>query len=186
MPAPMQQSRLRTDVVRIPLKMHVGAPAVSVVSEGQQVKRGTMIADIREKAMGGIDFDIIALADIITPDGTVRAEKGDIVDTVRTDFNGNVSSDRLYLGPYNVVEKDAPVEYRISEPINIALVYSDQNVEVIEKEINVLNRLKRTTDSIDSSPRTGDESNMASVMMIMVLSLTAIMIVAVVSRIRKS
>ena len=143
-------------------------------------------ADIREKAMGGIDFDIIALADIITPDGTVRAEKGDIVDTVRTDFNGNVSSDRLYLGPYNVVEKDAPVEYRISEPINIALVYSDQNVEVIEKEINVLNRLKRTTDSIDSSPRTGDESNMASVIMIMVLSLTAMMIVAVVSRIRKS
>lgn len=143
-------------------------------------------ADIREKAMGGIDFDIIALADIITPDGTVRAEKGDIVDTVRTDFNGNVSSDRLYLGPYNVVEKDAPVEYRISEPINIALVYSDQNVEVIEKEINVLNRLKRTTDSIDSSPRTGDESNMASVMLIMVLSLTAMMIVAVVSRIRKS
>ncbi|MDY3005266.1 MAG: SLBB domain-containing protein [Christensenella hongkongensis] len=51
-PAPMQQSRLRTDVVRIPLKMHVGAPAVSVVSEGQQVKRGTMIADIREKALG--------------------------------------------------------------------------------------------------------------------------------------
>ena len=48
----MQQSRLRTDVVRIPLKMHVGAPAVSVVSEGQQVKRGTMIADIREKALG--------------------------------------------------------------------------------------------------------------------------------------
>lgn len=42
-PAPMQQSRLRTDVVRIPLKMHVGAPAVPVVSEGQQVKRGMMI-----------------------------------------------------------------------------------------------------------------------------------------------
>ena len=59
-------------------------------------------------------------------------------------------------------------------------------MEVIEKEITVLNRLKRTTDSIDSSPRTGDESNMASVMMIMVLSLTAMMIVAVVSRIRKS
>ena len=70
--------------------------------------------------------DIIALADIITPDGTVRAEKGQVVDTVRTDFNGNVSSKPLCSGPYNVVEKDAPVEYRIAEPINVALVYGDQ------------------------------------------------------------
>ena len=88
---------------------------------------------IRDKAMGGIDFDIVALSDIVTPDGTVRAKKGDIVDTVRTDFKGNVSTKELYLGPYNIVEKAAPDEYILSEPVNAALVYGDQDIEVVEK-----------------------------------------------------
>ena len=142
-------------------------------------------ADIREKVMGGIDFDIIALADIITPDGTVRAEKGQVVDTVRTDFNGNVSSKPLYLGPYNVVEKDAPVEYRIAEPINVALVYGDQNVDIVEKQINVLNRLKRNIDSLGETPKTGDESGVNTILLVMLLSLTVMAVTAVLFRLRK-
>lgn len=142
-------------------------------------------ADIREKAMGGIDFEIIALADIVTPDGTVRAEKGQVVDTVRTDFNGNVSSKLLYLGPYNVVEKDAPVEYRIAEPINVALVYGDQTVEVVEKQINILNRLKRNADSLGSAPKTGDDSGINTILLVMLLSLTVMAVTAVLFRIRK-
>lgn len=134
-------------------------------------------ADIREKAMGGIDFDIIALADIVTPDGTVRAHKGDVVDTVRTDFNGNVSTDKLYLGPYNVVEKDAPMEYRISDPINVALVYSGQDTEIVEKEINILNRLKRNTDSFGNTPKTGDYDNINFAVIVMLMSLTLIAVV---------
>ena len=142
-------------------------------------------ADIREKAMGGIDFDIIALADIITPDGTVRAEKGQVVDTVRTDFNGNVSSRELYLGPYNVVEKDAPMEYRIAEPINVALVYGDQTVEVVEKQINILNRLKRNVDSLGETPKTGDDSGINTIILVMLLSLTVMAVTAVLFRLRK-
>ena len=142
-------------------------------------------ADIREKVMGGIDFDIIALTDIITPDGTVRAEKGQVVDTVRTDFNGNVSSKPLYLGPYNVVEKDAPVEYRIAEPINVALVYGDQNVDIVEKQINILNRLKRNIDSLGETPKTGDESGVNTILLVMLLSLTVMAVTAVLFRLRK-
>ena len=142
-------------------------------------------ADIREKAMGGIDFDIIALADIITPEGTVRAEKGQVVDTVRTDFNGNVSSKPLYLGPYNVVEKDAPVEYRIAEPINVALVYGDQNVDIVEKQINILNRLKRNIDSLGETPKTGDENGVNTILLVMLLSLTVMAVTAVLFRLRK-
>lgn len=142
-------------------------------------------ADIRAKVMGGIDFDIIALADIITPDGTVRAEKGQVVDTVRTDFNGNVSSKPLYLGPYNVVEKDAPVEYRIAEPINVALVYGDQNVDIVEKQINILNRLKRNIDSLGETPKTGDESGVNTILLVMLLSLTVMAVTAVLFRLRK-
>lgn len=38
--------------VRIPLRQHIGAPAVCVVSEGMTVKRGDLIGEIPEKAMG--------------------------------------------------------------------------------------------------------------------------------------
>ncbi len=134
-------------------------------------------ADIRERAMGGIDFDIIALADIITPDGTVRAEKGEVVDTIRTDFNGNVSSKELYLGPYNVVEKTAPDEYILSEPINAALVYAGQDTEVVEKKINVFNRLKREAGKAGGSPQTYDGSSPAALIFITVISFTLILLI---------
>ncbi|WP_418765295.1 4Fe-4S dicluster domain-containing protein [Mailhella sp.] len=38
--------------VRIPLRQHIGAPAVCVVAEGATVKRGDLIGEIPEKAMG--------------------------------------------------------------------------------------------------------------------------------------
>ena len=38
--------------VSIPLRQHIGAPAVCVVSEGMRVKCGDLIGEIPEKAMG--------------------------------------------------------------------------------------------------------------------------------------
>ena len=38
--------------VRIPLRQHIGAPAVCVVAEGTHVKRGGLIGEIPENAMG--------------------------------------------------------------------------------------------------------------------------------------
>jgi len=38
--------------VRIPLKMHIGAPSVPVVKEGDMVQRGQLIAEIPEGALG--------------------------------------------------------------------------------------------------------------------------------------
>ena len=39
-------------LVRIPLRQHIGAPAVCVVSAGARVQRGDVIGEIPEKAMG--------------------------------------------------------------------------------------------------------------------------------------
>lgn len=50
--APMDGQLMETDTVVIPLKMHVGAPAVPVVKQGDPVKTGTLIADIKQKALG--------------------------------------------------------------------------------------------------------------------------------------
>ena len=51
-PAPMQMDVLPVNTVKIPLKMHIGAPSTPVVQKGQQVQKGQLIADIPEKALG--------------------------------------------------------------------------------------------------------------------------------------
>ena len=50
--APMQMDILPVNTVKIPLKMHIGAPSTPVVQKGQQVQKGQLIADIPEKALG--------------------------------------------------------------------------------------------------------------------------------------
>ena len=51
-PAPLLEAPLKVDMVRIPLKMHIGAPSKAVVEKGAAVVRGQLIADIPEGAMG--------------------------------------------------------------------------------------------------------------------------------------
>lgn len=51
-PAPICESFLDSSKVKIPLKMHVGAPSVPVVAQGQLVQKGDLIAEIKEKSLG--------------------------------------------------------------------------------------------------------------------------------------
>lgn len=69
-PAPMEHELMKTNVVRIPLKMHVGARAVPIVKEGCPVNRGELIADIPQGALGAkvhasIDGVIVKISDEI-------------------------------------------------------------------------------------------------------------------------
>ncbi|MDR1481190.1 MAG: SLBB domain-containing protein [Synergistaceae bacterium] len=50
--APMEERPIVPDVVRIPLKMHIGAPSMPVVTAGGKVRKGDLIADIPEGALG--------------------------------------------------------------------------------------------------------------------------------------
>ena len=61
-----------------------------------------------KRGLPGAVYEIIAAEDIITPDGTVRNQKGNVVDTVTTDENGTAVSRELYLGKYEVREITAP------------------------------------------------------------------------------
>lgn len=49
---------LDTDIVRIPLKQHIGAPAASIVAEGQYVERGALIAKAEGKVSANIHASI--------------------------------------------------------------------------------------------------------------------------------
>jgi len=50
--APLEESVYKPNLVKIPLKQHAGAPAISIVALGQQVKRGDLIGEIPENQLG--------------------------------------------------------------------------------------------------------------------------------------
>ncbi|MDO4557040.1 MAG: SpaA isopeptide-forming pilin-related protein, partial [Lachnospiraceae bacterium] len=56
----------------------------------------------------GASWKVIAEEDIVTVDGTTRAVKGDVVDTIECDENGYGESTELYLGKYKLQQKDIP------------------------------------------------------------------------------
>ena len=71
-------------------------------------------------------FEIYAATDIVTPDGTVRYTKGQLVDTLVTE-NGVATSKLLYLGDYIVIETIAPEGYILdATPYEAALLYDGQ------------------------------------------------------------
>lgn len=81
--------------------------------------------------LSGAVYEISALEDIVTKDGTVRAKAGEVVSTITTDENGYAQSDLLYLGKYCVTEKTAPDGYVLnSTPRSAELTYAGQEIEV--------------------------------------------------------
>lgn len=92
-------------------------------------------------ALAGAVFEIKAAEDIITPDGTVKVEKDNVVDTVTTDDSGRAATKDLYLGHYEVKEIKQPNGYVLSEkPVKVQLKYKDQNTAVVSENILIKNK----------------------------------------------
>ncbi len=84
-----------------------------------------------EKGLENAVFQVIAAEDIITADGTVRANAGDVVAELVTDENGYAETDLLYLGKYEIMEVSAPYGYVKNPEIQaIELTYAGQEVTV--------------------------------------------------------
>jgi len=81
--------------------------------------------------LSGAEFEVTAAEDIITADGTVRANKGDVVATITTDDNGYAETPLLYLGKYTVTETKAAYGYvNNHEPQTVELTYAGQEIAV--------------------------------------------------------
>lgn len=90
--------------------------------------------------LSGAVFEIYADEDITTPDGTVRAKKGELVATLKTNTKGTATSKQLYLGKYRVVETVAPYGTVINpEPHMVELTYSGQNEKVTNTSTSFTN-----------------------------------------------
>ena len=105
-----------------------------------------------KRGLPGAVYEIVAAEDIITPDGTVRNHKGDVVDTIITDENGIAMSCELYLGEYEVREVTAPNGMVLNpESHFVELVYAGQNVAVTETATSFENERQKVEISLVKS-----------------------------------
>ena len=87
--------------------------------------------------LSGAVFQVIAAEDIVTLDGTVHANAGDVVAEITTDENGYAETEPLYLGKYEVREIKAPEGYVLNnEPKDVELTYAGLiTVEISKRDL---------------------------------------------------
>lgn len=86
-----------------------------------------------------VSFNIIAKADIVSPQGTLLSHAGDIVDTITTDSSGLATSKILNLGIYTISEIKAPSGYLLANNVDISLTADGQKIDLIEKTVEITN-----------------------------------------------
>ena len=85
------------------------------------------------KGLAGAVYQIIAMEDVVTGDGTVRYQAGEVVDEITTGEDGSAVTKELYLGRYQVVEVKAPEGYVLnSTPSEVELIYAGQEVSIVD------------------------------------------------------
>ena len=101
-----------------------------------------------KERLNGAVFEIRAAEDIVTPDGTLHLEKGDLADTIVTgqgedlgeNGDGMAYSKELFLGKYVLKEKQQPSGYMLDqEEYPLELVYEDQNTPIVIKTLHLKN-----------------------------------------------
>lgn len=121
-----------------------GLSPVTIVKFGDQQAKGRAViakscAD-DGSALAGAEFDVVAMQDVVSPDGSVRAVEGEIVDHVVTGEDGRATTSELYLGSgsarYAFVETKAPSGHVLDPaPREFELSYADQATPLVEIEV---------------------------------------------------
>ena len=109
------------------------------------------------QGLEGAVYEITAAEDIFTLDGTLRASKGEVVDTITTGTDGTAKSKELYLGKYEVKEITAPYGMVLNDEIHaVELVYVGQNIAVTETETSFYNERQRVEIDLVKSLETDE------------------------------
>lgn len=102
------------------------------------------------QGLEGAVYEITAAEDIYTLDGTLRASKGEVVDTITTGADGTAKSKELYLGKYEVKEITAPYGMVLNDEIHaVELVYAGQEVAVTETSTSFYNERQKAAVTLD-------------------------------------
>ncbi len=135
--------------VEITIAPQADADPITVVAV--QDARATGTATISKKddgadaGLAGAEFDVVAMEDIVSADGSVDAVSGEIVDHVVTGDDGTASCAGLSIGSvsakYAFVETKAPAGYALDEtPHPFTLTYVDDHTDVVFASVEATNR----------------------------------------------
>lgn len=94
--------------------------------------------------LAGAVYEITAIEDVYTLDGTLRYSAGDVVATITTGEDGTATSEPLYLGKFEIRETKAPHGMVLNgEPQTVELVYARQEVEITSASSTFYNERQR-------------------------------------------
>lgn len=97
----------------------------------------------------GAVYDITALEDIVTQDGVVHLKAGEPAATLTTGSDGTATSEPLYLGRYQILERTAPDGMVIDpEPKEVVLSYAGQEVEITSASVGFYNERQKVEISL--------------------------------------
>lgn len=112
------------------------------------------------KPLESAEFDVVAMQDVVSPDGSVKAVEGEVVDHVKTGEDGTATTKELYLGSgearYAFVETKAPSGHVLDPtPHEFTLTWKDQDTPIVEAHVDVVDQPNRLI--IDKDVTGGDE-----------------------------
>lgn len=126
------------------------------VFPARNVIRIRMIDAKSKQAVAGSSFDIIADENIMTKDGTVRYNSGEIVGTIVCGEDGVGESEELYLGKYRLKQTAIPEYYAglmQTTSVTVGKKEEENDPELIKTEKTEINvRLK---DELTENPISG-------------------------------
>ena len=131
-------------------------------------KTGEVFASVQEngglyqpvyEVMGlpGAVYDVIADEDIYTGDGTLRAAKDAVVETLTTGEDGTAQSGLLYLGRYRLEERQAPEGMVLNtQPEYAELTYAGETVEVTQAAAGLYDERQKVAVSLSKALETDE------------------------------
>ena len=131
-------------------------------------KTGEVFASVQEngglyqpvyEVMGlpGAVYDVIADEDIYTGDGTLRAAKDAVVETLTTGEDGTAQSGLLYLGRYRLEERQAPEGMVLNtQPEYAELTYAGETVEVTQAAAGLYDERQKVDVSLSKALETDE------------------------------
>lgn len=96
-------------------------------------------------------FEITAVKDVYTPDGTLRYSAGEVVDTITTGTDGTAQSKPLYLGKFEIREIEFPYGMTDTgaEPQIVELTYAGQEIEITETSTGFYNERQKVKVTLE-------------------------------------
>ncbi len=147
----------KKDVVTVVKSNYAQKGTITITKSGEVfssvTKKDGIYQPVYEiKGLEGATYEVVATEDVITLDGTVRYEKGQIVATITTGKDGTATTEPLYLGKYEIRETKAPYGMVINkEPVTVELTYAGELVKVTNTSASFTNEKQKIVIDLKKS-----------------------------------